>query len=287
MMLTLTGLWPNNPLAVMAAYGVLRLLPDATLSWAGAHPALACDGDPVARLAALLPERRQAPETTRFDKPDAITDYREGAAVIPSDWLLAYAAEGAEELARTNLKLLGGRHQFIVNAREIMTALTAQDAVARVREALLGPWHYERGLQAWGWDAAANIDTAASSKDGSSTPKYAALGAAWLAWESLPLWPMVNGRTLGWSKGMRYLTTDEAVGWHELRALLLGRDALSDREREALGVREWHAPRIATSQYGGVFGWAHPVPRTPSTGEKPGGSRTSRISTLSPAALIV
>lgn len=61
------GLQPNNPLAVMAAYSVLRLLPDATVRWSGTHPELSCDGDPVRRLASLLPERMSAPENTILD----------------------------------------------------------------------------------------------------------------------------------------------------------------------------------------------------------------------------
>lgn len=77
---------------------------------------------------------------------------------------------------------------------------------------------------------------------------------------------MINGRTLGWDRGMRYVTVGEAVRWDDLLALTLGLDGLSGREREALGVRDWHAPRVSTSQYGFVLGWAYEVGRRGSDG---------------------
>lgn len=261
----LTGLQANNPLAVMAAYGVLRLLPEATLAWSDAHPELVCDGDPVKRLADLVSQRRQAPEVMLFDRPESISDYRLAAEQMPTDWLIAFAAESdvdADKTLATDLKLLGGRHQFVRNARDVMDALISRGAAARIRNALVGPWHYEEGPQAWGWDAAANIDTAASSKPGTDTPKYVALGAGWLAWESLPLWPMVNGRTLQWERGLRYVTVGQRVGWHELLALMLGALSLGERERHALSIEEWFAPQLATSKFGSVLGWARKPART-------------------------
>jgi hypothetical protein len=257
--MTLTGLQPNNPLAVMAAYGVLRLLPDATLRWPGVYPELQCGDDPITRLAAVLPKRQRAPENTLFNKPEDISDLRVAAAQIPTDWLLAFVGESSTGLVRSNLKLLAGGHRFITNARDIMAELEQQDAEVRLREALFGPWQYARGSQAWGWDARANVRTAALSRESSDAPKYSGLGAAWLAWESLPLWPVVNGHTLGWSGTMRYVTVGEWVGWHDLRGLMLGFDDFPKREQKALGIREWHALRLGTWQYGAVLGWAQQV----------------------------
>ncbi|NKN34396.1 type I-G CRISPR-associated protein, Cas3-extension family [Marichromatium bheemlicum] len=262
----LTALRANNPVAVMAAYGVLRLLPEARLRWRDVHPELECEGDPVARLAALLPARLAAPEHTRLDDPrdnniGGVEGFRHLSEEIPSEWLAAYAAECADGVRDTGLLLLGGRHRFVANARDVMAALARRDDVGvAIQEALFGPWRYADKVIAWGWDAAARIDPAASPRDVSSTPKFGVAGAYWLAWESLPLWPMVNGRTVGMSpREWRYPVCAEWVGCETLRALILGGEQLAHREREALGVTYWSAALLSGGKFGKVLGWAHPA----------------------------
>ena len=267
----LTGLRPNNPVAVMAAYGALRLLPGAQLRWDGPHPELAWEGDVIDFLAACLPARLAAPEVTLIDDPrkiDGPAAYRSLASQMPTEWLVAYAAETAKGLRPTSLRLLGGRHQFVANAREIMTALSKRDVRAKLEEALLGPWRYEdRDLQAWGWDAAARIDAAASVMAVTAAPKFGVLGAYWLAWESLPFWPMVNGRTVGMERHhWVYPTCAEWLGADGLRALILGAAGMDDREAAALGVTRWRSERIGSSDYGGVLGWAKPLPARTASG---------------------
>lgn len=275
----LTGLRPNNPVAVMAAYGALRLLPGARLRWAGAYPELDFDGDPVSTLADLLPLRRKSPEVTLLDDPRKFKDrdtLRDVIRQLSSDWQLVLASEGADQIDSTDLLLMGGRHQFVANAREIMDILARQNVVSKLTEALVGPWRYEdKNLQAWGWDAGSSIDTAASSKAGTATPKYGVSAAAWLAWESLPLWPLVNGGTWGWVRreGFCYLTAAEWMDWHALRALTLGDVSIGDADRHALGVRRWLAPQIRTSQYGSVLGWSRETARTPTGRRRQRGSR--------------
>lgn len=282
----LTALRPNNPVAVMAAYGALRLLPGARLRWEGLHPELEWDGDLIGFLAERLPERRQAPEVTLIDDPRKIAGpegYRELAGKIPTGWLVAYATETPKGLRDTGLRLLGGRHQVIANAREIMAALAERDLRAKLTEALLGPWRYEdRDLQAWGWDAAARIDAAASVKAVTAAPKFGVLGAYWLAWESLPLWPMVNGRTVGMEPHhWVYPTCAEWLGVEGLRSLILGAARMHQRELSALGVTRWRTERIGSSDYGGVLGWAMPQPaRTPSERQHPGGFARQKSSAV-------
>lgn len=266
----LTALRANNPVAVMAAYGALRLLPNARLRWDGPHPELAWEGQVIDFLAECLQARLTAPEVTLIDDPrkiDSVQEYRKLSDQMPSEWLVAYSAETADGLRPTGLRLLGGRHQFIANAREIMASLLKRDVRLKLHEGLIGPWRYEdKGLQAWGWDAAARIDAAASAKAVTSVPKFGVLGAYWLAWESLPFWPMVNGRTVGMDKRCWvYPTCAEWLGAESLRALILGAAGMDDREATALGVRRWRSERIGSSDYGGVLGWAMPLPaRTPS-----------------------
>jgi len=285
----LSALRANNPVAVMAAYGALRLLPGARLRWDGAHPELEWQGEPIDGLAARLRDRQQAPELSLIDDPrqiDGPAGYRDLGSRMPGEWLVAYAAETAAGVRPTGLRLLGGRHRFVANARAIIGALQQLDVRDKLREALLGPWRYEdRDLQAWGWDAAARIDAAASSKAVTAAPKFGVLGAYWLAWESLPFWPMVKGRTVGMDRDhWVYPTCAESLGADALRALILGAAQLDAREAQALGLRRWRCQRIRSSDYGRVLGWGAPLPaRTPSDRQNPG--RFARGET--PAALIV
>lgn len=270
----LSGLRPNNPLAVMAAYGALRLLPGTRLRWKGPNPEFESDQDPIEALASLLPERLDALEVVAFDDPRRVDDFSALVTSLPPDWQLVTIVEGSEKHLTTDLILLSGKHQFVANARSIMSRLAGQNVPEKLREALFGPWQYDdKGLQAWGWDAGASIDTTASSAEGSKTPKYGVSGASWLAWESLPLWPIINGHTVGWRRGLHYPTCGEWLDWHDLRAIVLGLDSMTVRERDAMSIQTWHAPRIATSQYGGFLGWGRPVARTQSEAHFRGGSR--------------
>lgn len=274
----LTALRANNPVAVMAAYGVLRLLPGARLRWVDACPELDWDGDIIRTLVEALPERRRAPEATALNDPrdkniGGVSGFRQLAHAIPTEWLIAYASEGPAGIRPSGLLLMGGRHQFIANAREIMDELATGDVEARLKESLIGPWRYaDQGLQAWGWDAAARIDAAGSPKDVSGTPKFGVVGAYWLAWESLPLWPMVNQRTVSMTRtAWHYLTCAQWLDVAGLRALILGAGRMKARELDALGVTRWSSAILKPSDYGKVLGWARPeAARTQSKPRNPG-----------------
>lgn len=263
----LTALRPNNPVAMMSAYGLLRLLPGARLRWKEACPELDWDGDVLDTLEALLPLRANAPEYLLLDDPrdkniGGVDGYRKLVAKqMPSEWLIAYAAESAKGIQDTDLLLMGGKHKFVLNARDIINTLLKADVRDKLSEALLGAWRYEdRGLQAWGWDAAARIDAASSPKDVSGTPKYGVLGAYWLAWESLPLWPLINGRTVGIDRSAWvYPICAEWLDIEGLHALILSGQRLPQGELHALGVTLWRSAVLRPSQYGKVLGWATPV----------------------------
>ena len=272
----LTALRPENPVAVMAAYGDLRLLPNARLRWVAAHPELDYDGDVVADLAVLLPARRTAPELTALDDPrdkniGGAAGYARLADQLPHEWLTALAAETAEGIVPTRLLLFSGNHKFVTAARDLMDGLNKLDVEDRLREALFGPWRYDTRAQAWGWDAAARDDTAAMAAAPSAKDKLGVPGAYWLAWESLPLWQMVNGRTVGHSRrAWSFPTCGEWLSWEGLRALVQGRERMDKRELAAMGVRVWTAPILDTNSTGGKeLGLAlQTVVRAPSSIEK-------------------
>jgi hypothetical protein len=133
-----------------------------------------------------------------------------------------------------------------------MDALAKLDLEDRLREALLGPWRYDTKAQAWGWDAASRDDTAAMAEAPSASKKLGVPGAYWLAWESMPLWQMVNGRTVGHGKrAWTYPTCAEWLSWDGLRALVMGREQMPQGEKQVFGVREWTAPILDTNSTGG------------------------------------
>jgi len=137
--------------------------------------------------------------------------------------------------------------------RECSIALAASAARFRsIASALLGAWRYDIRAQAWGWDAAARDDTAAMAAAPSAKDKLGVPAAYWLAWESIPLWQMVNGHTVGHARrSWSYPICGEWLSWEGLKALVLGRERMTDRELAAQGVRTWTAPILDTNSTGG------------------------------------
>ncbi len=286
----LTGLRPENPVAMMAAYGALRLLPEARLRWATGAPELDWSGDSILALAAQFPQRRAAPEVTELDDPrekgiGGDAGFIRLAAAIPHEWLSAYAAQTADGIQGTGLIAYAGNHKFVAAARGVMDALAACDVADKVREALIGPWRYEDSHVAFGWDATARQDSAVMPQAPNPKTKPCVLGANWLAWESLPLWQMVDGETVGvtraskvTTKTWRYPTCAEWLSWDGLKALVLSVGAMSERDRRALGVCLWETAIVGRSE-GGEFGTA----RTVSDVQRRGVSRVEQV----PDVLIV
>jgi hypothetical protein len=119
----LTGLRPENPVAMMAAYGALRLLPGARLRWTETHPELDWEGDILAALAAQLPQRLGGPRTDGARRPQG-QEHRRGGRLPglgrdypPMAGSPPTRAEGIDGIVGTDLLLLGGRHKFVEAAR--------------------------------------------------------------------------------------------------------------------------------------------------------------------------
>jgi hypothetical protein len=272
----LTGLRPENPVAVMAAYGALRLLPGALLRWDGTHPELRWDGDVIATLSNLVPERLQSPELNLIDHPrqkhiEKAGGYAAIAAQMPDEWLTAYAAETADGIAGTELSAYAGNYTMVRAVRTVVAALATSDIAERVSEALLGPWRYAdigAGV-ALGWDANARQDRAvlAAEPKPLGKDKPTILAANWLAWEAIPAWQMVNGQTpgiegangrAGHLKRWTYPTCAEWLSWDGLRALVGGWARMPGRELKAMGVRLWQSEIVGRKE-GGEFALARTV----------------------------
>lgn len=276
----LTALRPENPIAWMAACGVMRLLPGARLRWVDQTPELDCGDDVIAVLAVMAAERLKSPELHYSHKLTANMDHAawQDLGQLPGEWALALGSQIETGMHCTNLKIRpGGGYDMMRDARTLVERLSGLDVPDKLREALEGPWRYEdASCVAWGWDAGARIDPAGIGSKSEAAPKWGVLGAYWLGWESLPLFPMLDGRTLGWSKGLTYPTWSEWLDYQDLKALLLGHDSLSTEDRKALGVRVWFAEYLKTDPSSGRLGWAGERARTWSDGKPPGPSRKSQ-----------
>lgn len=201
----LKALLPENPIAWMAACGRLRLLPGARLRWQDGTSELRFDGDVVTTLASLVPERLASPEV-QF-RPKLGANMNDSAwqeiKTIPQTWALALGTQTASGMFCTNLKMRPGDHDMLGDTRSMLARLVKSDVPGKITEALQGPWRYEdTDCVAWGWDAAARVDAAAFGTKAEEAPKFGVLAAYWLGWEALPLFPMINGVTLGWSNGL-------------------------------------------------------------------------------------
>jgi hypothetical protein len=264
----------------MAACGALRLLPYARLRWVDKIPELDFGDDVVAALTTRLAERLTAPEIEYRPKLKAKMDDAawQDLKELPGEWALAFGEQTETGMRCTNLKIRPGDYDMVRDARTLVQRLSqVEDVEDKLREALEGPWRYEDAdCVAWGWDAAARIDAAAIDRKAENAPKAGVLGAYWLGWEALPLFPMISGKTLGWSKGLRYPTWSEWLDYHDVKGLMLRCDGLGAAERKALGVSVWFAQYQQTHQSSGRLGWACQRARTSSDGKTRGGSRTSQ-----------
>lgn len=279
----MTGLQADNPIAWMAACGATRLLSGARLRWEGEVPEMEYPGEIIAELAAMPMQRLAAPEIQYSPKLVAKMGIAEWKMLkqLPGEWALAYGSQTETGMSATNLKIRpGGGYNMVSDARSMLTALTQGNAPDKVTEALLGPWRYQdRDVVAWGWDAGARIDAAAIGSKSENAPKSGVLGAYWLGWEALPLFPTIHGKTINWSAtGLRYPTWSEWLEYPDIRALMLGIDGLRPADQAALGVKVWSARYLKTHDSSGRLGWASEVSRTPSDRKTPGGSRTGQVS---------
>lgn len=217
--LLLTGLDGKNPLAFLAALGVLNALADRTkretpeqrLVWrAGGtyQPAIVGGPDRGALLDVLVQDLKSfrgepAIERLRYRKD------RDGAEAHdlkppPRDFArylnelvrddlrrsLAFAAAFATDVAVDNngntkptaLHFTAGQQEFLTMVSELIQGVRVED----LEEALFGPWKYERPLPVLQWDNTSARDYALRAGDPSKDKKLGVPGADWLAFRGLP-----------------------------------------------------------------------------------------------------
>ena len=228
----LTGLDGTNPLGFLAALGVLEGTTDgsfrARLKWwyeGGWRPVLTSQYEDVEALIERLDTERR---TCLSDPALALTydgkkDLKPPPCVFRQylirlaeeatpanrrsvDWASAFATDIAVDnkgnTKPTALHFTAGQQQFLQMVVELASRVTKDD----VREALEGPWKYDRPLPVMGWDATSSRDYALRASDPSTDKKLGVPGAEWLAVRGLTFFPTVP-------RGSRVLTTGCAGGW--------------------------------------------------------------------------
>lgn len=218
--LWLTGLDGKNPVAFLAALGVLAVTSDAAegpaprLVWRGSgtlHPVLVDGPDRAALIDLLradLASFRDEPALGRMryakggegppahdlkPPPDFLVGYLRDLVTGRSRRSLGFAAAFCSDVAvdgngnakPTALHFTAGQQELLTMVDDLLaegTGVTGED----LEEALFGPWRYHRQLPVLGWDNSSARDYALRAGDPSKDKKLGVPGADWLAFRGLP-----------------------------------------------------------------------------------------------------
>jgi hypothetical protein len=305
--LVLTGLDGSNPLGFLAALGVLNVLADrdggSTLQWrlGDWRPIVAdatvLDADAlVGLLRADLAtwaddpclELRYAKGSKTSEKsalksrqawdlkppPSEFRAYLErmvetaGAEHRRSvDFAAAFATQTAQDnngnTKPTALHFTAGQQQFLEMVVQLRDAVTEHD----LREAVVGPWRYQRVLPVLGWDCTAARAWSLRADDPSKADKRGVPGADWLAFRGLsfirvaPIARQIatTGCSGGWKSGRfqwplwdRPLTRDTV----QVTLQLEGLEGMREAERRARGLAAVFSAAIRRSDQGGYGSFA-------------------------------
>jgi hypothetical protein len=230
--LVLTGLDGANPLGFLAALGVLEVVhargEPAQLHWreeGGWRPILAGGASDFDDLIGWIDEDRSA----CISDPAIALEYNDKRDLKPEpavfrhylqrlveqaeptkrravDWASAFATDVAIDnngnTKPTALHFTAGQQQFLKMVVDLVEGVTPED----IREALVGPWRYERPLPVMGWDATSSRDYALRASNPSTDKKLGVAGADWLAVRGLAFLPAFPVKT-------RVATTGCVGGW--------------------------------------------------------------------------
>lgn len=307
--LLLTGLDGTNPIGFMAALGTQQVCADrgigVGLGWRledAWRPVLTAESaDPDWLIGCLLDDlqqwRQDAPELSLvYEKQtkkgvEMVHDLKPEPGLFQSfaakavesawrgarrwaDYVAAYAAAHGKLGVQSNgsakptaLHFCAGNQTFLDTVRELVQEVQAED----LREALLGPWRYERQVKLLGWDlVAGERDYALRATNPSNDKKAGVPGADWLAFRALPCFPtaLVGGdlattafRGRGKQFSFQWLLWEPAVALSVARSLLALPDAerMSRREREARGIVMVLRSAVRRTDRGGYGSFSAPT----------------------------
>jgi len=267
-MTELNGITNSSPIAFMASLGMLRVLSEdrklnVQLGWRDGHAVIeGADIDTIiAELTANINGRSEAPEFTWSDSPRKVSPeaYRTFCDEMSGDHrALSFMAGWASDsvlrngsVAVTRLDMTSGQQKLLRNLRKLAGGITKE----HFESALLGG-SYE-GQSSFGLDPVAVRSHAHESKAPTKSSPPGKPGLIWLAFESIPLHPVVpiapnRTQTTGWR-----MWPDTAYVWPiwdgflSLDEVILLRLLPIDRISKRPGVTEvWSSNYGSTGKYG-------------------------------------
>jgi hypothetical protein len=279
------GLDGSNPLGFFAALGTLAALHPsrATLrwQWQGAwHPVVDADVKNLDDLVAILDADRSACSLDaalklqyagkRDLKPPPVVFRQYLESLVESsgphsrrsvDWAACFATDVAIDnngnTKPTALHFTAGQQQFLQMVGDLVVGVTKDD----LKQAVAGPWRYDRPLPVMGWDSTTSRDYALRASDPSTDKKFGVPGADWLALRGLAFFPampvgtkvVTSGCDGGWKSGQfRWPIWNVPIGVDVVRSLITLRvDEMSAIERTAIGVGAVFSAGIKRSDQGG------------------------------------
>ncbi len=232
----LTGLDGSNPLAFLAALGVLVALDEACSGADRPRLGWAFDGRWLPQVHSQYPDMDMLVDVLDQDRQSASAEpalrfkYNKGAKDIedikpppedlaaklkewvgdPSavhrrtlDWMSAFVSEGATDRSGaakpSALHFTAGQQKFLKAVRELQAGVSPTD----LRAALEGPWPYDSKLPVMGWDNTETRDYALRAYNPSNDKKLGNPGADWLAVRGLILLPTAACRQRQQTAGVR------------------------------------------------------------------------------------
>jgi hypothetical protein len=249
----LTALIGSHPLAVLAAFGLLRLAADwdetAKLGFTMEDDWIAYIEIPhvdsidtlIQRLTEWVQSKtvehvigwaadvRMAPDEYRSRLANALTEHD----FLLAQFLGALAADGAVDAQKGLIKpsafyMVSGQQSFLGGVREIL-AQVRSSTTPLFREALEGPWIYTTRLHSLGWDPNTERLYALRHRSPTSEKPSCIASAVLLALWALPLFPVVSqdGRahTVGFTRheGGQYFSWpifSRCIDLYELKSLI-------------------------------------------------------------------
>lgn len=290
----MTALDAADPLGFLAALGVLRIVsrdePGARLRWlqdgswsAGLETPDSVDlvqalftdlerwrrGHPAVEFAVnadrKVQDLKHPPEDFRALMLRLVNDPE--AAEFVAAYATGVAVDGSGQTKPTSLHFTAGQQRFMDAVLDLRAGVTRED----LEEALYGPWIGRVGPKDTRWRAASERSRALLSFDPSKEKSSTVAGAAWLAFQAMPLFPVAP-------VGLRAVTTgfigrgkSEQFTWPvwsvplslcEVRVLLgLAEVAeLSGWERQRRGIAQVLRSDVSRNPQGyGNFSAAWPV----------------------------
>lgn len=273
----LTGLRADIPIGAMAAFGILRLVTlservrESRLAWAegegGFHAVLHANADiaPDELISLLLESVREAPNrkaltwTEQLKSADA-QQFRKTVKEIVEEitannrseveWMAAFGNEMATDegkLEPTPFDMSVARQKFPADAVRLALSLASTErgrkqktAQEEYREALFGPWQYQDDQHSFGWDPSTVKLGAFTYKAPTAMANAGVRAAVWLAFESLPLFPVFarghRQRTRAFDQGNSntvfcWPVWTPPITLYELQSLLASAALVSDDPR--------------------------------------------------------